>query len=83
MTNATHGIRSNGRQWEAPRRSEKDNFRRFKTLRHLYTTGCNIPFFVTGLGRDNIKAVKTTTSGYHIQWFNYYDEDDPTKRFIT
>ncbi len=77
MTNATRGIWSNGRLWGAPRGSEKDNFRRLKTLRFLYTTGCNIPNFVTGLGRDNIRAIKTTTSGYDIRWFNYYDEDDP------
>ncbi len=77
MTNATRGIWSNGRLWGAPRGSEKDNFRRLKTLRFLYTTGCNIPIFVTGLGRDNIRAIKTTTSGYDIRWFNYNDEDDP------
>ena len=39
-----------------------------KTLRYLYTTGCNIPIFVSGLGRDKIKAIKTTTSGYDIRW---------------
>lgn len=77
LANATHGIWSNGRQWGAPRGLDKDNFRRLKTLRYLYTTGCNIPIFVTGQGRDNIKAIKTTTSGYDIRWFNYYDEDDP------
>ena len=77
LANATQGIWSNGRQWGAPRGSDKDNFRRLKTLRYLYTTGCNIPIFVSGLGRDKIKAIKTTTSGYDIRWFNYYDEDDP------
>ena len=51
-------------------------FRRLKTLKFFYSTGCNIPIFVAGLPRNKIKAVKTSGAGYNFQWKNYYDADD-------
>jgi hypothetical protein len=57
-------------------RTADDKFRRLKTLRALFTTGCNIPIFLAGFPRDNIKPVKTSTGGYNFKWHNYYDQDD-------
>lgn len=54
----------------------RDSFLRLKTLKFFYTTGCNIPIFVSGFPKEKIKAIKTSTSGYRIQWKNLYDPDD-------
>ncbi len=70
---ATRGV------WRAPeteRGSELDDFLRLKSLRCLYTTGCNIPLFVSGFPEDAIKPIRTTGEGYSIRWKNFYDEDD-------
>ena len=59
-----------------PDNTLKDNFYRLKTLRGLYTSGCNIPIFVAGFPMDEIRAVTTSEQGYNFRWHNYYDEDD-------
>ena len=56
--------------------SNADKFRRLRTLRALFSSGCNIPIFLAGFPRENIKPVKTTTGGYNFKWHNYYDQDD-------
>ena len=53
-----------------------EKFRRLRTLRVLFTSGCNIPIFLAGFPREEIKPVKTTTGGYNFKWHNYYDQDD-------
>lgn len=68
------GIWSGDRQHGVAKGSAQDNFRRLKTLKVLYTTGCNIPLFVAG--KRPIQAVKTRTEGYDFTWYNYYDRDD-------
>lgn len=50
-------------------------FRKFASLRALLTTGCNIPLFVGGLPRGQIKPIKAPNQKF--VWENYYDEDDP------
>ncbi|MCZ6885954.1 MAG: hypothetical protein O7E53_06305, partial [Alphaproteobacteria bacterium] len=37
--------------------NDDKKFRRFETLRTLFTTGCNIPLFVGGLPYDEIKPI--------------------------
>lgn len=54
----------------------KNRFLRLRSMRYLYTTGCNIPIFLSGFPKDEIKAVKTATGGYSIRWKNFYDPDD-------
>ncbi|MEM7705656.1 MAG: hypothetical protein AAF358_08900 [Pseudomonadota bacterium] len=49
---------------------------RLKTLRYLYTTGCNIPIFVSGMPLPKIKPFKVSSGGWDIHWENYYDADD-------
>ncbi len=49
-------------------------FRRFETLRTLFTTGCNIPIFVGGLPRKKIVPISRPNPNF--QWRNYFDEDD-------
>ena len=50
-------------------------FRKFKSLRLLVTTGCNIPIFVGGLPADEIVPIKKPNDSF--RWENYYDQDDP------
>ena len=52
--------------------SAENEFRCLKSLRALFTTGCNIPIFVAG--HDRICAVCPPNSDF--EWKNYYDEDD-------
>lgn len=47
-------------------------FRRLRTLRHLVTTGCNIPIFTAALReRKNFEPPHP-----QFRWDNYYDPDD-------
>jgi hypothetical protein len=65
--------------WKSPttrRGSKLDGFLRLKSLKYLYTTGCNIPIFLAGFPEDRIRAVTATERGYAFRWKNYYDEDD-------
>lgn len=48
------------------------DFLRLKSLRHLVTTGCNIPLFVGGLG----ERVCFAPPHVEFTWDNYYDKDD-------
>lgn len=52
--------------------SDKDEFRRLKSLRALITTGCNIPLFVAG--HNKIVPIYTTNNDF--EWLNYFDRDD-------
>jgi len=52
--------------------SDKDNFIRLRTLKALFTTGCNIPIFVSG--HNNIQAFPPPNNEF--KWLNYFDEDD-------
>jgi hypothetical protein len=47
-------------------------FLKLKTKRWLFTSGCNIPLFVSGF--EDIRAIRKTPSSF--QWYNFYDEDD-------
>ncbi len=58
------------------RKTLSDRFRRLRTLRHLCTTGCNIPIFVAGIPVERIKPVKTKGLGWSFEWMNFYDPDD-------
>ncbi|NNE38171.1 MAG: hypothetical protein HKN08_07685 [Gammaproteobacteria bacterium] len=49
-----------------------NRFARGKTLRRLFTTGCNIPIFVAG--QRDIRPIPKPNKAF--QWHNYYDEDD-------
>ena len=66
-TNGIGGCKSN---------NNKDDFLRLKSLRFLYTSGCNIPIFLAGLPKKDIKAIATKKYGYSFDWKNFYDEDD-------
>jgi hypothetical protein len=55
-----------------PAGSQLNRFVRGKTLKRLFTTGCNIPIFVAG--QRDIKPIPKPNAGF--QWHNYYDEDD-------
>lgn len=57
---------------QVPPGSPADSFLRIRTLERLFTTGCNIPLFVSG--RRKIVAIDKPTSTF--KWTNCYDEDD-------
>lgn len=59
-----------------PTGTEKDGFLRLKSLRALYTTGCNMPIFLAGFPMADLKSFKTKSDGYAFDWHNFYDEDD-------
>ena len=56
--------------------SLEDRFRRLKTLKYWFTSGCNIPIFVAGLPKGKINPVSTSARGWNFRWENYYDPDD-------
>ena len=58
------------------KRSPQDKFRRLKTLRFLFTSGCNIPIFIAGKPENKIKPVTVNARGWNFRWQNYYDPDD-------
>jgi hypothetical protein len=47
-------------------------FQALATTRLMITSGCNIPLFVSGLGK--IEAIKKPNSQF--EWHNFYDRDD-------
>ena len=51
---------------------EENTFLRLGTLRLMLTTGCNIPFFVSGLNK--IEPIDKPTPSF--RWSNYFDKDD-------
>lgn len=52
--------------------SPRDRFRRLSSLQRFYTTGCNIPLFVSG--HRQIEAIRRPNPAF--QWHNFFDEDD-------
>ena len=62
---------------DSPPGSDLDKFRRFKTLKYLYFTGCNLPIFVAGIPQNKIKSIVSTSKGYSFKWKNFFDPDDP------
>lgn len=52
--------------------SPEMEFLRLRSLRNLFTTGCNIPLFVAGL--DDRQRFQLPNDEF--QWDNYYDPDD-------
>ena len=45
-----------------------------RTIRYIYTTGCNIPIFLAAHAVQNIVPIEKTNSIF--EWHNYYDKDD-------
>ena len=62
--------------WKNKAKNKQSDFYRLKTLRNLFTTGCNIPLFIAGYDRKTIVPIETKKDGYNIDWYNYYDRDD-------
>lgn len=53
---------------------EEEAFCRGDSLERFYTTGCNIPLFVSGRDPSDIKPFKVLSPKF--KWHNYYDRDD-------
>ncbi|MDZ8054419.1 MAG: hypothetical protein RMX68_018935 [Aulosira sp. ZfuVER01] len=51
---------------------EQEDFLKLKSLRYLFTTGCNIPLFIAGFA----EIVAIPKPNPNFKWFNYYDKDD-------
>lgn len=56
--------------------TDHDKFLRLKTLKHLFTSGCNIPIFIAGKPKEKIEPILVNKRGWNIDWQNYYDADD-------
>ena len=52
--------------------SDRDDFRRMRTVERFYTTGCNIPLFVAG--HKVIEPIEPAMDSF--KWYNFFDEDD-------
>ncbi len=51
---------------------EEEKFLKFDSLKYLFTSGCNIPLFVSGF--DQIVAIRKPNQDF--KWLNYFDKDD-------
>lgn len=51
-----------------------DDYLCLTSLKTWFTTGCNIPIFVSGF--KDVRAVHNRQHGYDFVWFNYFDYDD-------
>lgn len=60
--------------WKNPPSTDKDGFLCLQSLKTWFTTGCNIPIFVSGF--RNVRAVHNRQYGYDFNWVNYFDYDD-------
>ncbi|MGJ0486023.1 MAG: hypothetical protein ACR65R_16025 [Methylomicrobium sp.] len=60
--------------WKNHQSTSNDDFLCLQTLKTLFTTGCNIPIFVSGF--DDVRAIHNRQHGYNFNWFNYFDYDD-------
>lgn len=69
---ATDGIWSVQLNDGVSKGSPRDSFRRMRSLQRFYTTGCNIPIFVSG--HKKIEAIRSPTPSF--KWRNFFDEDD-------
>ena len=56
---------------------EERGFVQFRSLKFLYTTGCNIPIFLAGFPRDERVPFHTRDHGYQLVWKNFYSRFDP------
>lgn len=52
--------------------ADEQEFLRLRSLRHLVSTGCNIPLFISGLDQ----RVCFDRPNSQFEWDNYYDPDD-------
>ena len=61
---------------DSPPGSDLDKFRRLKSLKYLYFSGCNIPIFIAGIPQAKIQSITSSSKGYSFKWKNFYDPDD-------
>jgi len=54
--------------------TDHDDYLCLKSLKTWFTTGCNIPIFVSGF--NDVRAVHNRQHDYNFDWFNYFDYDD-------
>jgi pimeloyl-ACP methyl ester carboxylesterase len=76
QSNAVAGVFSPADSDTVSKRSADGRFRRLKTLKYWFTSGCNIPIFVAGLPEHEIEPVIVDQRGWDFRWENYYDPDD-------
>lgn len=68
------GVWRDGQRHGEAAGSARDRFRHLRSLRGMFTTGCNIPIFVAALPRNRITPFKKPNVDF--KWLNYYDDDD-------
>lgn len=60
--------------WKNHAPTARDSFLCLQSLKTWFTTGCNIPIFVSGF--KDVRAVHNRQYGYNFDWINYFDYDD-------
>lgn len=60
--------------WNNHQSTSKDSFLCLQSLKTWFTTGCNIPIFVSGF--RNVRAIHNRQYEYDFDWINYFDYDD-------
>ena len=73
---ASQGPWCDGGFEDSPAGSDLDKFRRLKTLKYLYFSGCNIPVFIAGIPQAKVRSITSSSKGYSFKWKNFYDPDD-------
>lgn len=57
-----------------PNNDNMDSFLCLQSLKTWFTTGCNIPIFVSGF--KDARAIYNRKYDYNFDWINYFDYDD-------
>ncbi|QJD29410.1 hypothetical protein [Methylococcus geothermalis] len=60
--------------WKNHKSTNNDSFLCLQSLKTWFTTGCNIPIFVSGF--RNVRAIHNREYDYDFDWINYFDYDD-------
>lgn len=67
-------IKTQGDIWTDYHPAADIDFLQLTSLTTWFSTGCNIPVFVSGF--KNVRAVHNRQYGYQFDWINYFDYDD-------
>lgn len=60
--------------WNNHQANNHDSFLCLQSLKTWFTTGCNIPIFVSAF--KDVRAIHNRQYGYDFDWVNYFDYDD-------
>lgn len=68
------GVKMQGDIWSGYHYEVNRDFLHLISLNTWFSTGCNIPVFVSGF--KNVRAIHNHEYDYQFDWINYFDYDD-------